>query len=69
MVRSELKIYESLDDYIGDYTIKSDVELANFKTIFQYFCYLYVLIILAFVLHHIYNCKRMMKNLKIRKLQ
>ena len=50
LVRSEVKIYENLDDYVGDYTIKSDIQLANFGKIFRYFFYLYVLIILAFVL-------------------
>ena len=61
LVRSELKIYGSLDEYIGDYTTKSDVQFANFRKMFEYFFYLYVLIILAFVLNQIYKYKRMIR--------
>ena len=72
MVRSQLKIYENLDDYIGDYMVKSDVQLDNFKKIFSYFCYLYVLVILVFVLNHIYGYRRVIKKLlkkMVQKLQ
>ena len=72
MVRSQLKIYENLDDYIGDYMVKSDVQLDNFKKIFSYFCYLYVLVILIFVLNHIYGYRRVIKKLlkkMVQKLQ
>ena len=71
-VRSELKIYESLDDYIGDYTIQSNVQLANFRKIFWYVFHLYVLIILTFALNQIYKYRREFGKLfekMIRKLQ
>ena len=58
LAKSEIKIYENLDDYIGDYTTESDVQLTNFGKIFQYFFYLNVLIILTFVLNHIYRYRR-----------
>ena len=70
-VESKLKIYENLDEYIRDYTDKSDLQLANFRTIFQCLCYLYVLIILIFVLSLIYRRRRVIKKLfkkLIRKL-
>ena len=72
LVKSKIKIYGNLDDYIGDYTTESDIELANLRKIFQYFFYFYVLIILTFVLNHIYRYRRVIiKNLKkmIRKLK
>ena len=72
LVKLKYKIYENLDDYIGDYTTKSNIQLANFRKIFHYFFYLYVLIILAFVLNHIYRYRRVVnKNLKkmIKKLK
>ena len=59
LAKSEIKFYENLNDYIGDYTTKSDVQFANFKKIFHYFFYLNVLIILTFILNHIYRFKRM----------
>ena len=67
LVRSEIKIYENLDDYIGDYTTRSDIQLANFGMIFQYFCYLNVLIILTFVLNHIYRYGKVI-NQNLKKL-
>ena len=70
MVRSKIKVYESLDNYIGDYTIISDIELANFGKIFKYLFYLYVLLILTFVFNLI-NRKVIKTNIKelVRKLQ
>ena len=71
LIRSEIKIYENLDDYIGDYTTESDVQLANFRKIFQYFFYLCVLIIVAFVLNNIYRYRKVIKKClkkSIRKL-
>ena len=64
LVKSETKIYENLDDYVEDYTTESSVQLANFRKLFQYFCYLYVLIIWTFVLNHIYRYRRVIKITK-----
>ena len=72
LAKSEIKIYENLDDYIGDYTTESDVQLTNFGKIFQYFFYLNVLIILTFVLNHIYRYRRVINKIlkkMIRKLK
>ena len=72
LLRSEIKIYENLNDYIGDYTTESAVQLANFRKLFQYFFYLNVLILFAFVLNHIYRHRgKINKLLKkmIRKLK
>ena len=63
LVSSEIKIYENLDDYIEDYTTESNIQLANFRKLFQYFFYFYVLIIVAFVLNHIYRYRRMINQI------
>ena len=72
LVKSKLKIYENLDEYIGDYTTKSDVQFANFRKIFRYFFYLYILIILTFVLNQTYRYRRVINKIlkkMIRKLK
>ena len=61
LVKSELKVYENLEEYIGDYTTKSNIQLANLGKIFQYFIYLYLLIISAFVLNQIYKYRRVIR--------
>ena len=67
LAKSEIKIYENLDDYIGDYTTKSDIQLDNFGKMFQYFFYLNVLVILTFILNHIYRFKGII-NKNLRKM-
>ena len=63
LVKSKFKFYENLDDYIEDFTVKSNIQLANLRKIFQYFFYLNVLIIVAFVLNHIYRYRRVINKI------
>lgn len=52
---SDLKIFESLKDFINEYSTISNVHLNNYRTIF--FCYFGILsfISVLFIFHHIYK--------------
>ena len=68
LVRSQLRIYENLDDYIRDHSTDSDVQLDNFRNLFHFFFYLYILILLAFILNFIIKAIKTITDKMIRKL-
>ena len=50
-IESNAKFFDNLNDYINEYKSTSDVELANYKSIFLFYFLFCILILFVFVIH------------------
>ena len=55
-IESNAKFFDSVGDYINEYTFTSDVELANYQNIFLFYFLFCILILFVFVINCLIVC-------------
>ena len=54
-IKSELKVFETLQEYYDEYSSVSGVHLENFRRIFVYYAGLLIVVFFTFIVHKIYK--------------